>query len=410
VRNRRAQALILLALLLPLPARAALTPVGSPRVISEVGFCSSSPGVEVVATPVGAFEVVWVDDEDFKVRGQRFARNLAPTGSPVELMTLHGGLFLSDLVGAWTGRYQLAFNGADFGDHVENPATGYRVTMNLAGHPVAPPLVVRPPGFFSLTPAAGGDSLRLRLEPPIFGSPACQSYGLLASRIDEHGAPLSPESPATRRASAVSYGYGFHTRVERLPDDTFVLVYPTCEKFTGLVARHLNATGVPVGSPINLPLPAPLVNFSALSSLVLAARGGADLAVAAVVDDNLDSGVRGIYTQGVVNGEVFGPTRISSDFVSVAGLAASPAGGYLLLLLRGDSEALGLFAQELDARGIPQGSPLKVAEAENTGRGLAAAVASLPNGRWVIATQEQHGTDPLLDCGERVVVTILDSN
>jgi hypothetical protein len=143
---------------------------------------------------------------------------------------------------------------------------------------------------------------------------------------------------------------------------------------------------------------------------VVAARGGADLAVAAVVDDNLDSGVRGIYTRGVVNGEVFGPTRISSDFVSVAGLAAAPAGGYILLLIKGDDETLGLFAQELDARGIPQGGPVKVAGTDNTGRGLTAAVASLPNGRWAVATQEQYGKDPLQDCRERVVVTILDSN
>jgi hypothetical protein len=410
MQSRRARSLVFSILLLPLPARAALAPVGSPRVVFESPFCSSTPGVEVTATPAGAFEVVWVYDAEYKVLGQRFARNLAPTGSPVELMTLHGGLFLSDLAGAWTGRYQLAFNGADFGDHVENPATGYRVTLSLTGQPVAPPLVVRPPGFFSLTPATGGDSLQLRVEPPVFGPPACQSYGLLASRIDENGAPLSPESRATRRASAVSYGYGFHTRVERLPDDTFVLVYPTCQKFTGLVARHLNAVGVPVGSPINLPLPAPLVNFSSLSSLVLAARGGADLAVAAVIDDNLDSGVRGIYTQGVVSGQVFGPTRISSEFVSVAGLAASPAGGYLLLLMKGDDETLGLFAQELDAQGIPQGGPVKVAGTDNTGRGLTAAVASLPNGRWAVATQEQYGRDPLLDCRERVVVTVLASN
>jgi len=366
--------------------------------------------VEVTATPAGAFEVVWVYDAEYKLLGQRFARNLVPTGSPVELMTLHGGLFISELAGAWTGRYQLAINGADYGDHVENPPTGYRVTMTLTGQPVAPPLIVRPPGFFKLAPATGGDSLRLRVEPPIFGPPACQSYGLLASRIDEHGAPLGPESRATRRASAVSFGYGFHTRVERLPDDTFVLVYPTCQKFTGLVARHLNAVGAPVGSPIDLPLPAPLVNFSSLSSLVLAARGSADFAVAAVIDDNLDTGVRGIYTQGVVNGEVSGPTRISSDFVSVAGLAAAPEGGYLLLLMKGDGETLGLFAQELDARGIPQGSPLRVTEARNTGRGLAAAVASLPNGRWAIATQELNGTDPLSECSERVVVTVLDSD
>jgi hypothetical protein len=410
MRSRRARSLVFSILLLPLPARAALVPVGSPRVVFEAPFCSSTPGVEVIATPAGAFEVVWVYDAEYKVLGQRFARNLAPTGSPVDLMTLHGGLFLSDLAGAWTGRYQLAFNGADYGDHVENPATSYRVTLTLTGQPVAPPLVVRPPGIFSLTPATGGDSLQLRVEPPVFGSQACQSYGLLASRIDEHGAPLSPESRATRRASPVAYGSGFHTRVERLPDDTFVLVYPTCQKFTGLVARHLNATGVPVGSPIDLPLPAQLVNFAGLSSLVLAARGGADLAVAAVVDDNLDSGARGIYTQGVVNGEVFGPTRISSDFVSVAGLAASPAGGYLLLLMGGDSEALGLFAQELDTRGIPQGSPLKLTEARNTGRGLAAAVASLPKGRWAVATQEQNGTDPLSECSERVVVTVLDGD
>ena len=40
MRNHRSRSLILLTLLLPLPARAALTPVGSPLAIFESPFCS----------------------------------------------------------------------------------------------------------------------------------------------------------------------------------------------------------------------------------------------------------------------------------------------------------------------------------------------------------------------------------
>ena len=63
MRNYRSSSLILLTLLLPLPARAALTPVGAPLVVVESPFCSSNIDlVEVTATPKGAFEVVWANE------------------------------------------------------------------------------------------------------------------------------------------------------------------------------------------------------------------------------------------------------------------------------------------------------------------------------------------------------------
>jgi hypothetical protein len=415
VRNHRSRLLILLTLLLPLPARAALTPVGSPRVIFEAPICSDRTSMEVVATPAGAFDVIWADDEDAKVLGQRFARNLAPTGSPATLMNLHGGQFIYDLVGAWAGRYELAINGLDFGDHPDNPATGYRVSMGLAGNPLGPPLIVRAGDFFvKLAPLAGGDSLLFRYEPPIFGT-SCQNVGLLARRIDESGAALSPDSRVNRRASALSLGQSGQIMVERLPDDTSMIVYPTCEKFTGLVARRLNASGAPVGNPINLSLPAGLGNFGAVSSLALAARGAADFAVAATVADSRNPGINGTYTRAVVNKQAFGPTRLpipaSATFAIAVDLAVSPAGNYLLLFQGpkvGETGRSLLFAQELDARGVPQGGPVQIAEADNRTPGLTAAVASLPGGRWAVATQEQNGEGP--DCRERVVVTVLDSH
>lgn len=415
MRNSRARSLILLALLLPLPARAALTPVGSPQVVFEAPSCSARPSVEVIATPPGAFDVVWSDDDDAKVLGQRFARDLTPTGSPATLMTLHGGLFITDLLGAWTGRYQLAINGIDFGDHPDNPATGYRVSMNLAGNPLGPPLIVRAGDFFvKLAPAAGGDSLLLRAEPPIFGPVRCQSFGLLARRIDEHGAPLGPENRVGRKASAVAYGAGFQSQVERLPDDTFLLVYPTCEKFTGLVVRHLNASGAPVGNPINLTLPALPGNFS-IPSLSLAARGANDFAVAGSILDTRNPAINGTYTRAVADGQSFGPTRLAVPAALTStialDLAASPAGRYLLLFQgpkAGDTGRVLVFAQELDAHGAPLGSPVQVAEANGSNLGPAAAVASLPGGRWAVATQEQNGESS--SCDERVVVTLLESH
>jgi hypothetical protein len=72
-----------------------------------------------------------------------------------------------------------------------------------------------------------------------------------------------------------------------------------------LVARRLNAAGAPGGKPIDLRLPGRQVNFSGGGSLVVAARGAADLAVAAVIDDPKDGHSAG-YTRAVSNGEVFG--------------------------------------------------------------------------------------------------------
>ncbi len=387
----------LLLLLLPLPARAALVPVGAPLVISSEAVCGSFSALEVIATPKGAFEVAWVDDFNLVVRGRHFARNLQPSGR-ARLMSMFGGLFFSELAGSWAGRYELAMNGVDLYHSPGDPETGYRVQLNLAGDPLARPARVKPPRFVKLAPAAGGDSLQFRFEPPFFGTPACQSLGLLASRVERGGAPLSVESRVNRRASAWTGGF---LEVDRLPDDTFLAAYGTCQKFLGLVVRHLNAAGAPVGEPIDLPLP------GGLGGVSFAARGGADFAVAATASaSSPDPG--SLYMWAVVNGQVFGPTRISSPLSGgsvLADLAASPAGGYLLLFQgnSGDPQRHTLFAQEFDAHGLPLGTPLAVTGEDEIG--VAGAVASLPGGRWVVVTKVTSGFAEA--CRERLVVTIL---
>ena len=151
------------------------------------------------------------------------------------------------------------------------------MSLNLEGVPLAPAARFKAPRFLRLAPAAGGDSLQFRTEPPVFGPLSCQSEGVLARRVDAAGAALGPESRINRRASAFSLGNS-QFLTDRLPDDTFVAVYLTCEKFKGLVARRLNAAGAPVGNPLNLPQPAGLGNFAG-GTLVLAARGGGDFVV-----------------------------------------------------------------------------------------------------------------------------------
>lgn len=409
MRSRRS--LLLLLLLLPRPARAALTPVGSPLVISESSFCAFNTDLEVTATPKGAFEVVWADDGDGFVRGQRFARNLLPTGSPKRLLPLFGGLFFSNFIGTWTGRYEVALNALDDGNNPDDPLTGYRVSLDLEGKPLAPAARFKPPHFYRLAPAAGGDSLQIRIEPPAFGPPDCKSEGLLASRINAGGAALSAESRITGRASAFNLAA---FQAERLPDDTFVAVYSTCEKLIGLVARHLSSAGAPLGKPINLPLPGLLGNFGN-GGLVLAARDGSNFVTGAMIFTS--TGQSGSYTRGVVNGQVFGPTLLpipagGSTIPALIDLAASPAGGYLLLFEStfGDPAHLILFAQELDAKGVPQGAAVEIAEqgSDVSSSGIAAAAASLPNGRWIVVARVQSG-DPTT-CSERLVGTVLKSN
>jgi hypothetical protein len=410
MRNQRSRFLSLLILLLPLPARAALTPVGSPLVIAESTSCSFVANLEVIATPKGAFEVVWADDAvDGVVKGQRFARNLLPTGSPQTLLPLHGGLFFSDFVGVWTSRYEVALNAVDDGENPDDPLTGYRASLDPEGHLLLPVARIKPSRFVALTPAGAGDSLQFRLDPPLFGPASCRSEGLLARRIDPTGAALGPESRITRRASGFSPG---HFKADRLPNDTFVAVYSTCDQFDGLVARRLNDVGAPVGNPINLPFPALLGNFSA-GGLVLAARDGVDFAVGAMVSSSTFSGS---YTRGVVNGKVFGPNLLpippGMDFIpGLLDLAASPAGGYLLLFQNSTINSTGstLFAQELDAKGVPRGAAVVVGEetVNFSSKGIAAAAASLPNGRWIVVMREQNGD--LSSCSERLLGTVLRS-
>jgi hypothetical protein len=394
--------LAFLLLLLPLPAQAALTPEGPPLVIAEAPFCPSDTEMEVIATPKGAFEVVWADETTSEVRGLRFGRNLQPTGAPqVLLPLLDVGFFSPRFAGTWAGRYELAMTVLDFGNNPGNPLTGYRLSLDLEGDPLAPPARVKPARFVDLVPAAGGDSLQFRFEPPFFGTPNCQSEGLLARRIDPHGAPLSAESRVNRRASAWT---GRHLAIDRAPNDTFVAVYSTCEKFVGLVARRLNAAGAPIGKPINFPLPDRIANIGDRS--LVAAAHGTDFAVAAVVNDPNGGGdFIEVVIVGVANGQVFGPTPVAGIVVD---LEASPSGGYLLLFRTFDSPHFTLFAQELNARGVPQGAPLAITGEEGRVDG---AAASLPNGRWIVIAREQNG-DPgdAEACSERVVGTVLTAS
>ncbi|HEY4594270.1 MAG TPA: hypothetical protein VIJ61_17755 [Thermoanaerobaculia bacterium] len=413
MRNHRS--LLLLLLSLPLPARAALTPVGSPLVIPDSSFCAFNTQLEVTATPAGAFEVIWADDGDELVKGLRYTRGLLPTGSPQTLLPIHGGLFFSDFIGTWAGRYEVALNAMDLDDNPDDPAAGYRLSLDLAGNLLAPAGRFKPPHFFKLAPAANGDSLQFRIEPPIFGSASCPSEGLLARRIDASGAALSAESRITRKASA--FALGNQLQAARLPDDTFVVAYATCDKLTGIVARRLSSTGAPIGKPINLPLPDRVGNFSE-GGLVLAARSGSDFVAGATLL-NPSTGLSGSYTRGVVNGQVFGPTLIPTPPGAISlprliDLAASPAGGYLLLFVidAGNPAHLTLFAQELDAKGVPQGSAVAVAAELNelgASSDIFAAAASLPNGRWIVVARVQNRKDSNT-CSEQMVGTVLKSN
>lgn len=402
MRNHRSRSLAALAfLLLPMSARAELAREGVPLIIASSEFCSSEIELEVIATPKGAFDAIWVDaSEDFAVKGLRFGRNRQPTGAPVTLLPVHGGLFFSEIAGTWAGRYEVAFYAGDFDNNPDDPETGYRVSLDLEGDPLRPAARFKPPRIARITPAAKGDSLQFRSEPPFFGSNTCASQGLLVSRINSGGAPISTESRVNRRASA--WG-GPYLAVDRLPDDTFIAAYSTCEKFTGVVARRLSSTGAPVGGPFNLPLPARVGNFEG-ANLLAAAHDGNDFAVAAMISDTR-TGIRGPYTQAVVNGKVAGPTALPAPVSLIVDLEASPSGGYLLLFRGGGGGSTfpRIYAQELDARGVPRGTPLAItAESE---AGVAGAAASLPDGRWIVVTREQRGNDE--GCNERVAMHVL---
>jgi hypothetical protein len=399
MRNHRTRSLALPALVLllvPLAAQA-LTPMGAPLVISDETRCTFTTDVEVIATPKGAFEAIWVDDWDYAVQGRRFGRDWQPSSPEQSLLPLHGGLNAFNFVGTFAGRYELAINVQDFGEDPSDPAAAYRVSLDLEGDPLAPPSRFETQRFLEIAPAAGGDSLQFRWEPPFFGPVTCQSRGILASRIGPAGAPLSGESRVTRRASA--WWTGGPLEVDRLPNDSFVAAYSTCEKFLGVVARRLNPAGVPVGKPINLSFPRPA------SDLVVAARGN-DLAVAAMIFNNQNPDINGAYTRTVANGKVSGQHRIPTPagFFGISDVmdleASSTGSGYLLLFRGSSSERQAVFAQALDAQGAPQGAPLNLAE-----NGVSGAIASLPDGRWLVMTRAQTGTPDA--CAEQLIGTVL---
>jgi hypothetical protein len=399
LRNRRFLAFLAL-LLFPVAAQA-LTPVGAPLTLVKDGPCSFTPDVEVIATPKGAVDIIWVDDYNFDVKGQRFGRDLVATGAPVSLLILHGGLNVIQSVGTWAGRYELALNVLDFGEDPDDPEAAYRMSLDLDGNPIGEPGRFETKNFLEIAPAAGGDSLQFRVEPPYYGPNTCRSRGLLASRIDPDGEPISAESRVTRKAS----GWLGYLEVDRQPNDTFVAAYATCDKFTGVVARRLNASGAPVGKPINLPFPNRIANIGGGRNLLLAVDGN-DLAVASPITVDPTTGLVTVYTRAVSNGKVSAlhTLPIPAGFAAAAVLldleASSTGSGYLLVFRASTSDRQTVFAQALDDQGAPQGTPLLLAE-----NGVSAAIASLPDGRWLVVTRAQTGTPDA--CTEQLVGTVL---
>jgi hypothetical protein len=395
---RSAKSILFMAFLLAAPAaRAALTPEGGPLMISGEFVCGAYPGLGVAATPKGAFEVIWVDDGEHTVKSRRFARDLA-ANPPVELLS-HGfsTVIFDPPRGVWAaGRYEWAINGQDYGADEYHPWVSYRIQLDAEGNLLAPAARILPFTLFELTPAKGGESLRLRIELPYFRSGNCRSAGLLGGRVGLDGSLVSKESRITAKAPGWGSGGPGQGRLaaDRLPDDSFVVAYTTCEKFLGVVVRPLTAAGVPVGKPYNLQLPVKPGAFIRFG-IPFAARGPADFAVAAEIGNQANTAILGEYTFGVVGGKIFGPTRLTTG--RPVDLAAS-SNGYLLLSLADGR----LFAQELDLKGVPRGAAVAVSgEAEEAREG---AAASLPDGRWIVVSRTMHGEGEA--CREQVLGTV----
>jgi hypothetical protein len=262
-------------------AVAALVPVGPPveivdEIVDEFPCFPNHTNLEVVATPKGAFIVLWGDDQMFELRSRRFSRQLLPTAPPQTLLPVRGEQFF-DFAGEWAGlRYELVINLQNYNETPSHRFEACRVQLDLEGESLGPASRVKTPRFVKLAPANGGDSLQFRVEPPAFyRHPTCLSFGLLARRIDISGNPLSIENRVNRKASAWDGGT-VQLQTSRLADDSFVTAYTTCDKFTGVVARRMSSAGAPVGKPINLPLP------GRVASLRLAASGSG-FAIAATV-------------------------------------------------------------------------------------------------------------------------------
>ena len=393
-----------LLVLLPLSARAALSPVGAPFPIEAESSCSFLKELTVISNPAGSFEVVWVDDPEGDVRGQLFNPDTSPAGGPVSLLTLHGGQVGFGFVGTWADGYQVAMNVIDTGVSPSNPWEAFRVRIDPFGNLLVPPLRIKTPNFREIAPAGGGESMELRVEPPVTGTPSCSNRGLLVRRLGDDGVPVTSASRVTRRASAWS---GADLVVERVVNDTFLVAYRTCEQFSGYVARRLNQNGLPVGKPINFPLPGPAVNFGG-GNVAMAARGR-DFLIAAMAY-NQTTGAGSARVMGVFREKKFGPTRLpialAGGIVDVAA-SPTPGGGYVLLYFAatGDPLHATLFAQELSSTGAPQGAPVQLTGDDFIG--VDAAVASLPGGRWIVVTRAQQGD--LVACDERLIGTIFSS-
>jgi len=207
------------------------------------------------------------------------------------------------------------------------------------------------------------------------------SVGVFGQRYDASGAPRAGEFRVNSDTGAVNY----EPAVAVNPDGSFVVVWDGGVYGDQMYGQLYDTYGTPQGGNFQVP------TLGAQSWPVVASDADGNFVVvwtrspAPLVGDEYGAFGQRYDASGTPQGAVFVASASTTDPIQGAAVASEPGGAFIVAWQSylDDSQG-GVLARRYDADGMPEGGGVAL-NTYTTGRQGKPAVASLPNGNFVVA-------------------------